>query len=298
MKVLAIVGPTASGKTAFALRLAERFPVRIVSVDSRKVYKKMDIGTAKPPPEKRGLFRLIDILEPSQRYSAAQFARDAEREVKKALEEGLVPVMVGGTVLYYKAFFEGLFEAPEPDPALRQALLEQVEKEGSAALWRELARVDPEAAGKIHPNDWVRITRALEVYYQTGVPISQLRKKKPHRPFEPLYVSIPVDRKTLYEKINARVDRMMKERLLEETRRLLEEFGSQAPGLLTIGYRELVLYLMGKIKSLEIAVNLIKKRTRQFARRQIYFMRSLGEIKGPEVAWEFLEATSSSQPSP
>ncbi len=295
MKILAIVGPTASGKTAFALRLAERFRIRLISVDSRKIYRKMDIGTAKPPPEKRSLFRLIDILEPSERFSAAEFARRAEEEARRALDEGLVPVMVGGTVLYYKAFFEGLFEAPDPDPALRQALLERVKEEGSPALWRELARVDPEAARKIHPNDWVRITRALEVYYQTGVPISELRKRKPRRPFQPFYVTLPVDRQTLYERINARVDRMMKEGLLKETERLLEEYGPQAPGLLTIGYRELALYLLGKIKRLEVAVNLIKKRTRQFARRQIYFMRSLGEMAGPAEAEEFL-ATYSAQP--
>ena len=292
MKLLAIVGPTASGKTAFALKLAEEFRIRLISVDSRKIYKGMDIGTAKPPPEKRGLFRLVDILEPSQRFSAAEFARRAEEEVKRALEEGLTPVMVGGTVLYYKAFFEGLFEAPEPDPALRQALLERVKEEGSPALWRELVRVDPEAARKIHPNDWVRITRALEVYYQTGLPISELRKRKPKRPYEPLYVTLPVDRPSLYERINRRVDRMMEEGLLEETERLLEAYGPSAPGLLTIGYRELALYLLGKIKKLDTAVNLIKKRTRQFARRQIYFMRSLGPLEGPEAAFEFLRSTS------
>ncbi|HDM90585.1 MAG: tRNA (adenosine(37)-N6)-dimethylallyltransferase MiaA [Candidatus Hydrothermae bacterium] len=282
-KVLAIIGPTASGKTSIAASLLEKHGrVVLISCDSRKVYRYLDIGTAKPPPELRKHYRLIDIRDPSETYSAQDFARDAEREIKTALRSGQIPVVVGGTTLYYKALFEGFFSAPPVDLSLRRKLLERMEREGIEKLHEELKKVDPATAEKVHKRDWIRITRALEVYYQTGKPISVLRKEAKIIPaFEPLYLGVLRDRKDLYRRIEERVDRMIEAGLVEETRWLLDQgYSPDLPSLNTIGYREIIEHLQGKI-SLEEAVRLIKKRTKIFSRKQLYFMRNLK----PEPQW-------------
>ncbi len=282
-KVLTIIGPTASGKTSIAASLLEKHGrVVLISCDSRKVYRYLDIGTAKPPPELRKHYRLIDIRDPSETYSAQDFARDAEREIKTALRSGQIPVVVGGTTLYYKALFEGFFSAPPVDLSLRRKLLERMEREGIEKLHEELKKVDPATAEKVHKRDWIRITRALEVYYQTGKPISVLRKEAKIIPaFEPLYLGVLRDRKDLYRRIEERVDRMIEAGLVEETRWLLDQgYSPDLPSLNTIGYREIIEHLQGKI-SLEQAVRLIKKRTKIFSRKQLYFMRNLK----PEPQW-------------
>ncbi len=282
-KVLTIIGPTASGKTSIAASLLEKHGrVVLISCDSRKVYRYLDIGTAKPPPELRKHYRLIDIRDPSETYSAQDFARDAEREIKTALRSGQIPVVVGGTTLYYKALFEGFFSAPPVDLSLRRKLLERMEREGIEKLHEELKKVDPATAEKVHKRDWIRITRALEVYYQTGKPISVLRKEAKIIPaFEPLYLGVLRDRKDLYRRIEERVDRMIEAGLVEETKWLLDRgYSPDLPSLNTIGYREIIEHLQGKI-SLEQAVRLIKKRTKIFSRKQLYFMRNLK----PEPQW-------------
>ena len=282
-KVLAIIGPTASGKTSIAARILEnRGNVVLISCDSRKVYRHMDIGTAKQPPELREHYRLVDIRDPSETYSAQDFARDAEREIKTALRSGLFPVVVGGTTLYYKALFEGFFSAPPVDLSLRRKLLERMEREGIEKLYEELQEVDPVTAGKVHKRDWIRITRALEVYHQTGKPISVLRKEAKIIPaFEPVYLGVLRDREELYRRIEERVDRMIEAGLVEETKWLLEQgYSPDLPALNTIGYREIIEYLQGKIELGE-AVRLIKKRTKIFSRKQLYFMRNLK----PQPQW-------------
>ncbi len=272
--VIAITGPTASGKSRLALELASRFSLRLISVDSRKIYRGMDIGTAKPPEGVRGLFALVDILDPDRFYSAKSFASDAEAEIISALQKGQQPLLVGGTILYYKALFEGFFPAPQPDPELRADLLKKVKTHGSAELHKQLARVDPETASRVHPNDWIRITRALELFYTTGKTLTQLRATRELPKFSVAYVKLNPDRKTLYQNINQRVDRMMQQGLLEEVRFLVEKWGPDAPGLKTIGYRQLVDHIRGR-EELETAVARIKRATRTFARKQTYFMRSL-----------------------
>ena len=282
-KVLAIIGPTASGKTSIAARILEnRGNVVLISCDSRKVYRHMDIGTAKPPPELREHYRLVDIRDPSETYSAQDFARDAEREIKTALRSGLFPVVVGGTTLYYKALFEGFFSAPPVDLSLRRKLLERMEREGIEKLYEELQEVDPVTAEKVHKRDWIRITRALEVYHQTGKPVSVLRKEAKIIPaFEPVYLGVLRDREELYRRIEERVDRMIEAGLVEETKWLLEQgYSPDLPALNTIGYREIIEYLQGKIELGE-AVRLIKKRTKIFSRKQLYFMRNLK----PQPQW-------------
>ncbi|MEO0145366.1 MAG: tRNA (adenosine(37)-N6)-dimethylallyltransferase MiaA [candidate division WOR-3 bacterium] len=287
----AIVGPTASGKGAFALALADRFPIGLISVDSRKIYIGMDIGTGKPRHETRKRFYLMDILTPDEHYSAEDFARDAEAIIQNLLEKGKIPLLVGGTILYFKALFEGFFPAPPVDKNLRKRLLERVANEGAPALHRELSEVDPASAARIHPNDWVRIERALEVYYQTGKPISELWAERREPRFRPFYITLPVDRESLYRRIDERIGEMMSEGLLDEVRGLLEKYGPGAPGMRAIGYQELVKHILGEM-SLEEAVALIKRNTREFARRQIYFMRRLGTLHGPDEGERFIRERS------
>lgn len=284
----AIIGPTASGKGALALSLAERFPVTLISVDSRKIYIGMDTGTAKPPQDvRKRLYLLVDILTPDQPYSAEDFARDAEEAIVSVLEQCKIPLLVGGTVLYFKALFEGFFPAPPVDKRLRKKLLARIAAEGAPALHRELAGVDPRSAARVHPNDWIRIERALEIYHLTGKPISELWAERRQPRFSPLYMTVPVDRETLYSRIDARVDAMMNAGLLEEARELLRKYRASAPGLKAIGYQEMVKHIQGEI-SLDEAVALIKKNTRTFARRQIYFMRRLGKIHEPDEGERFI----------
>lgn len=278
-RIPVLLGPTAVGKTALTRKLLQanaRF--RFVLADSRKIYLGLDIGTAKPPPDLRPYFRMFDLIPPDRHYSAMDYARDARRAIEEIKEEGNIPVVVGGTPLYLRALFEGLFEAPSPDPDLRRELLERYHREGPEKLHRELQEVDPEAAAHIHPHDWVRLTRALEVYYQTGVPISRLQKERRQETgLKPIYLGAFRPRPQLYERINRRVDQMMAEGLLDEVRALLFRYPPSAPGFRTIGYQELIPHLMGAY-SLEEAVRRIKRNTRLYARKQLRFFRKLGKI--------------------
>ncbi len=283
MKIPVIFGPTASGKTAIAEELLKRHPeIQFIVADSRKIYKYMDIGTNKPPFHLRKHFSLIDIRDPDEYFSAADFSREAEKEIRKALSSGKVPVIVGGTVLYLKALFEGLFEAPPIDREIRQMLREKLKTEGIRKLYQKLKEVDPETAGRVHPNDWFRILRALEVFYQTGSPISRLQKRTVKKnPYVPLYLGVFRSRENLYRRINMRFDLWMEQGFLDEVKRLLAlGYDLSFPALNTIGYKELILYLQSEL-TLEKAVQIAKRRTRILARRQIYFSRSLK----PPVKW-------------
>ncbi len=291
MKIPVIFGPTASGKTAIAREILEKHPeIHFIEADSRKIYRYMDIGTNKPPVSLRKFFSLIDIRNPDEYFSAADFAKEAEKEIEKVASMGKIPVVIGGTVLYLKALFEGLFEAPPISKEIRQKLRERLKTEGIRKLYEELGKVDPEAAEKIHPNDWFRILRALEVYYQTGTPISQLQKKTIKKnPFTPVYLGVFRTRQNLYERINRRFDLWMEQGFLDEVKRLLAMgYDLTYPALNTIGYKELILYLQSEL-TLERAIQVAKRRTRILARRQIYFSRSLK----PPVRWIPVEDGSS-----
>ncbi len=290
-RVPVLVAPTASGKTQVVLRLLEIFPDLVVlSADSRKIYRHLEIGTNKPPREVRHRFRFVDLLEPTEPYDAHTFRQQAEAEILRAREQGQRVLVVAGTPLYLYALFRGLFRAPRPDPALRRQLLERWHR--GEPLYEELQRVDPETARRVHPSDWIRITRALEVYLQTGRPISWWQRHRREEPrVAPRYVGLQRPRAELRRRIEERVQRMMAAGLLEEVRALLQRYPAESPGFRTIGYRELIAHLQGSLP-LEEAIRAIQRNTKVYLRRQLYFFRKLGPIdwRPPEAVLPRLQA--------
>jgi len=276
---LCLAGPTASGKTevAMAIAAASSRPVEIVSVDSALVYRGMDIGTAKPTPEQRAAVthHLIDIIEPSQAYSAALFVADATRLIHEIVARGHVALLVGGTMLYFKALFDGLDAMPAADRGVRAALADQLEREGLHALYRELQHVDPVTARRLAPGDQQRIARALEVYRVSGQPLSSFHQLKPARPHPPLMSLEPTDRAWLHERIEARFHRMLELGLVDEVRDLAqrEDLNAQLPSMRCVGYRQTWEALcrddLSDLPERGIAA------TRQLAKRQLTWLRSL-----------------------
>ena len=280
IRALYLAGPTAAGKTAAALAIAQVLPVEIVSVDSALVYRGMDIGTAKPTPAERALVRhhLIDIIEPSQAYSAARFVGDAQALIAQVQARGHVPLLAGGTMLYFKALFEGLDAMPAADRAVRAALAEQCESEGLHALYRELQRVDPVTAVRLKPADQQRIQRALEVFRVSGQPMSSfhsLAGNKPQRPLPPLISLEPTDRAWLHQRIEARFMQMLQMGLVEEVRTLGErgDLHADMPSMRCVGYRQTWAALVeGDLQTLpERGISA----TRQLAKRQLTWLRSM-----------------------
>lgn len=284
--ILCLMGPTASGKTDLAVELVRRLPFEIISVDSAMIYRCMDIGTAKPGPEvlEEAPHHLIDILDPAERYSAARFREDALAVMEQILDRGRLPLLVGGTSLYFRALQHGLSELPEADPHVREELERQAKVQGWEALHRELAAVDPVTAKRIHPNDPQRIGRALEVYRLTGRPLSDWfsegrRGETPYR-FHNLALA-PPDRRLLHERIAIRFRRMLEQGFVDEVRALYER-GDLSPGLPSmraVGYRQVWAWLAGECDEAEMVERGIAA-TRQYAKRQITWLR--GE---PELTW-------------
>jgi len=283
MKVLVLAGPTAVGKTKLGIALAEALGGEVVSADSRQVYKYMDIGTAKPTPEQRARVphHMIDLVLPDEYFSAGRYASLAAEAVKDVARRGKLPIVVGGSGLYLSALFDGLFEEKAKDPALRRALRERAEREGTEALHRELAEVDPEAASRIHPRDLQRIVRALEVYRTTGRPISEWQKeRRPPLEADVLWVGLNLDRRKLYRRIDLRVEDMFRRGLVEEVRALLEMgYGPELPALKTVGYKEVFPYLQGR-RSMEETIAQVKTDTHSYARRQLIWFR-----RDPRIRW-------------
>ncbi|HWE02078.1 MAG TPA: tRNA (adenosine(37)-N6)-dimethylallyltransferase MiaA [Tepidisphaeraceae bacterium] len=274
-----IVGPTASGKSDLAMALARSVSGEILSVDSMQVYRQMDIGTAKPSPAERGAVRhhLIDLVDASESFTVAGFVEAADAVIADAARRGVPLVATGGTPLYYKALFEGLFEGPGADAAIRQRLNLLDGEE----LHRRLAEVDPPAAGRIHLNDTKRLVRALEVYELTGKPITSLQTEwgAGRARHAARWIGLQWDRDALNRRINARVKSMMAAGWLEETRLLLQSHGSLSPTAAeATGYRDLIDHIGGKT-SLEEAVEQIKIATRQLARRQMKWFRRFPNVK-------------------
>lgn len=278
---IGLAGPTASGKSAAALAVAEALdrPVEIVSVDSALVYRGMDIGTAKPGAAERAELphHLIDILDPAQAYSAAQFVHDARALVAQIHSRGALPLLVGGTLLYFKALAEGLDEMPAADPALRQALEEEAAERGWQAMHAELARVDPTTAARLSPNDAQRIQRALEVWRATGRPLSSFHAARQRSPSASgTLISLePNDRAWLHERIAQRFDAMLRAGFVEEVRALRARGDLHAglPSMRCVGYRQ-------AWEALERdELPLLRERgiaaTRQLAKRQLTWLRSL-----------------------
>ena len=281
---IALMGPPASGKTDLAVDLVERLPCDIVSVDSALVYRGMDIGTAKPGPEvlERAPHRLIDICDPSEAYSAARFCEDAERAMAEIRAAGRVPLLVGGTMLYFRALQQGLSPLPAADPAVRARLDEEAQSEGWAALHRRLATVDPQSARRIHPNDPQRIQRALEVYEITGRPLSQLTRiqRRPVLPYRLLKLArAPEERATLHRRIEQRFLNMLELGFETEVRALWARgnLTPELPSMRCVGYRQMLKYLFGEY-TLDAMVQRGIIATRQLAKRQLTWLRSESDI--------------------
>ena len=290
-KIVIILGPTASGKTDLAVRLAERFGGEIVNADSMQVYRGMEIGTAKPSPElrQRVPHHLIDMVEPDIDFSASDFRREAARAIADIAGRGKRAFIVGGTGLYIRALLRGLVDSPSGAGGVRGELEEQARLLGNDALLGELARVDPDSAARLHPNDLVRIIRALEVYRLTGTPISRQRNAHGFSGdyYFPLKIGLAVERRELYERIDRRVEGMMAEGLVEEVRALLGRgFSPCLKALRSIGYRQICAYLSHEYP-LDEAVRLIKRDTRRYAKRQMTWFNNDKEINWVEYSDNF-----------
>lgn len=284
--LLAIVGPTASGKTPLSLYLAERLNGEIVSADSRQIYKYLDIGTAKPSHAelRRVQHHFISLLDPKEEFNAGDYGRQARQTIKKLIERGKLPILVGGSGLYVKAVIDGLFEGPGKHPAIRAELEDRYQRVGGEPLLEELKKVDPTAARKMNPSKPRRIIRALEVFYATGQAISQFHSSQDRKPpFQAYQIALQWDRKELYGLINARVNTMLKSGLVEEVRSLHSRgYEPTLNSLNTVGYREMFQYLDGTL-TLEEASDLIKRNTRRFAKRQLTWFRADERIRWIEM---------------
>lgn len=283
--VICLAGPTAAGKSASTLALAERWPLEIVNVDSATIYRGMDIGTAKPSPAEQALVpqHLLDILDPAQSYSAAEFRADALRLIGEITARGRIPLLAGGTMMYYKALRDGLDDLPQADPALRAELEARAARDGWPALHAELARLDPVTAARLAPNDSQRIQRALEICQLSGQPMSALlgRQRASARAGDNRYLTIslePSERAALHARIEQRFDAMLANGLLDEVRGLhaRADLHPGLPSVRCVGYRQMWAHLDGEI-SLEEAREQGIAATRQLAKRQITWLRAQPE---------------------
>jgi tRNA dimethylallyltransferase len=267
-----LTGPTASGKSAIAMVLAQEYGWDIISCDSRQIYRGMDIGTAKPDKIEQSLARhwLIDLIEPSETYSLFRYFEDAEGVIDQLQSNGKGCIICGGTGLYLRTLIDGVGVQEESDPEIRENLTQRATLEGTAEMYEELRKIDPVSALKIHVNDAQRIIRALAVYNQTGKTLSSLRtiKERPGR-FKYSVVKLTLDRDVLYERINTRVDAMIKRGLYDEFRALVKKgYSIDSPGIQCVGYREFFAYEEGTI-TFSDAGELVKRNTRRFAKRQV-----------------------------
>jgi len=289
------MGPTASGKSALAATLAGHFPVEIISVDSAQIYRGMDIGTAKPSvAERRSVpHHLIDIVDPTGSYSAAQFRSDAVRLIREITARGRIPLLVGGTMLYFKALREGLSELPESDAALRARIDAEAAERGWPALHAELAKIDAPTAARLKPSDAQRIQRALEIYRVTGKPMSQLLgRTKSALPFRLLELAlVPSDRAELHRRIESRFDAMLERGLVEELRALRERHALRPglPSMRCVGYRQAWQHLEGEFGRNELRDRGIFA-TRQLAKRQLTWLRAMKTVRSFDCLAEDLDA--------
>jgi tRNA dimethylallyltransferase len=277
--VIFLAGPTASGKTALALALASEFPLEIVNVDAAQVYRGLDIGTAKPSPEERARVRhhLIDIRDPAEVYTAADFQADAGQAIREITAAGRIPLLAGGTMFYFRALECGLPDLPGADPELRRRLVHEADRIGWAAMHARLQRLDPVRAARIHPNDPQRTLRALEIIELTGQAASARRlPTQASLPYRVIKLFLyPEDRNWLHARIAARLQIMLAQGFMDEARALFArpDLSPLLPALRTVGYRQAGLYLSGKI-NYDALVNQILTATRQLAKRQMTWMRA------------------------
>ncbi|MGQ9464649.1 MAG: tRNA (adenosine(37)-N6)-dimethylallyltransferase MiaA [bacterium] len=281
-RIITIVGPTAVGKTDLAIKIAERYNGEIISADSRQVYKYLNIGTAKPDAKerKRAVFHLIDFLEPDHNYSCGQFARDAGDLIEEIIARGRLPIVCGGTGLYIRSLFNPLHQLPQSDKKIKEKLMKIMQEKGIEYLYQKLFEVDPEWARMIKPRDKQRILRGLEVYEIVGKPLTEIIKyQKPKPKYQPYYVGLYLERDGLYKKIDERFEHMVKMGLVDEVVSILKMgYPADCSGLRTIGYREIVAFLQGRL-TLSEAINKAKQHTRNFAKRQLTWFKKIPEIR-------------------
>lgn len=295
-----LMGPTASGKTALAVELLETFPLEIISVDSALVYRDMNVGTAKPDAATlaRAPHHLLDIRDPTEAYSAAAFCDDALRLMADIVARGKVPLLVGGTMLYFRALLQGLDDLPRADPELREALEREAEARGWPALHAELAVVDAVTAARLSPNDSQRIGRALEIFRLSGQPMSALiNRASTPLPYRVLQLAlIPSDRAVLHQRIAQRFDAMLEEGLLDELTALRQTYALTAdmPAMRAVGYRQAWAFLDGEINRSELREQGIAA-TRQLAKRQLTWLRSWQDAVVLDALADNLEAQASNQ---
>ncbi|RLU04168.1 MAG: tRNA (adenosine(37)-N6)-dimethylallyltransferase MiaA [Ketobacter sp.] len=288
-----LMGPTASGKTALAVELVQRFPMDIISVDSALIYKGMDVGSAKPDAAtlKLAPHRLIDFLDPAESYSAADFRADALREMAEITANGRIPLLVGGTMLYFKVLREGIAELPPANDEIRRQLLQEAAERGWPALHADLAQVDPEAAERLNPNDSQRLQRALEVYRSTGVTLSQWHRRQKEGgdgswggnfddfPYRVVNLAVCPERAVLHQRIADRFHQMLEEGFFDEVKSLYQrgDLSPDLPSMRAVGYRQAWDCLDGKLSYAEMVERGIIA-TRQLAKRQITWLRSWKDL--------------------
>jgi tRNA dimethylallyltransferase len=281
--LVAILGPTGSGKTALSLELATRFNGEIVNCDSVAIYREFLIGTAKPTPEEQARVphHLLDVIEPVGYTTAGEYARMARRVIQEIRARGALPIVVGGTGLYLRALLEGLFPGPQRSEELRERLREHARAKGSQHLHRVLQRLDRKAADKIHANDLPKLIRAIEVSLGAKQPISEqwAMGRDALQGFKVLRIGLDPDRTLLYERLNKRVVKMFEAGLIDETRHLLEKYGQEAGPLGSIGYKQVVQFLSGEIDR-DAAIVLAQQAHRNYAKRQMTWFR-----REPDVTW-------------
>ena len=286
-RAIFLMGPTASGKTDLAMAISDHLPVELVSVDSALVYRGLDIGSAKPTAEELARYphHLIDICDPSESYSAGRFREDALAVMAEISGRGKIPLLVGGTMLYFRALLHGMAEMPAADPAFRAEIEARAEKEGWPALHRELERVDPQLAAELHPNHSVRIERALEVYHLTGKTMTRLRAEQEsdalveHYRIQQLAI-VPRDRAILHQRIAQRFERMLENGFIEEVKALRArgDLHEDLPAIRAVGYRQVWQYLAGELDYAQMVEAGIAA-TRQLAKRQLTWLRRWPDLE-------------------
>ncbi|BBO29344.1 tRNA dimethylallyltransferase [Alteromonas sp. I4] len=281
--VVAIMGPTASGKTGLALELAKHIPAEIISVDSALVYRHMDIGTAKPTPEEMAIAPhwLVDIIEPNEAYSVAEFVKDATRLIGEIHSRGKLPILAGGTIMYFNALINGISPLPKSDTKVRDDIACEAEEKGWQLLHDELAVIDPVAAARIHPNDPQRLTRALEVYRSSGQTLTHWQQQATTRcPYNIEQFAIaPQDRAVLHDRIAQRFDLMLEQGLVAEVEKLYQrgDLNEDMPSIRSVGYRQVWQYLNGELSYADMRDRGIIA-TRQLAKRQLTWLRGWSEL--------------------
>lgn len=280
-RILTLIGPTGSGKTFLIIEEMDKYPIEVISADSRQIYKYMDIGTAKPTLRERKIVphHLIDVIKPDERFSAFEFYRNTLNIIREIRKRGKIPLIVGGTGLYIRSLQSGLFKMPEIPENIREDIRRKIEKKGVDFAYKELKRVDAETASTVHPNDRQRISRALEVYLSTGIPISEWKKKEHTIPIPLDIYCLKVEKEKLLDRIKKRIEDMFINGWEQEVRGLLNRgYNEKDYGFTSLGYREVLDFIRGRYK-LEEVKEIIFKKTKAYIKRQNTFFRGLKGVK-------------------